>query len=154
MNLIRNMTVKINSTDESKDEKDIENTTNNIDYENLNRFLLESEMTLSRILNVQVQKHSRTLNEPLLPISNGFLTLKPKFNFKNRKIHRTFATDALPGFLFTLHRDIESELNVIAMWNLVSLRSPVCLLSVWSKVLCLEIHPKIKDIVFAGLDDG
>lgn len=154
LNLIRNMTVKINSSDESKDENDIKTTTNNIDYENLNRFLLESEMTLSRILNVQMQTNSRTLNEPILPISNGFLTLKPKFNFQNKKIYRTFTTDALPGFLFTLHRDIDSELNVIAMWNLVSLRSPVCLLSVWSKVLCLEIHPKIKDIVFAGLDDG
>lgn len=153
LNLIQSMTVKMNSSNELKEEKD-NKTILNIDYDNLNRFLLESEMTLSRIFNVHVQKRWRKLNEPILPISSGFLTLNPKFNLANKRIHRTFATDALPGFLFTLHRESGSELNVIAMWNLISLRSPVCLLSVWSKVLCLEIHPKIKDIVFAGLDDG
>ncbi|XP_055313463.1 uncharacterized protein LOC129574888 [Sitodiplosis mosellana] len=153
LKLIRNMTVKTIATDDAKDEK-AGKPIRNIDYENLNRFLLESEMTLSRILNVHAQKRAGKLNEAVLPISNGFLTLNPNINRVNKRIHRTFATDALPGFLFTLHRDSDSELNVIAMWNLVSLHSPVCLLSVWSKVLCLEIHPKIKDIVFAGLDDG
>lgn len=155
LNRILSMSFNTNSTERPKDE--VEHfSKHNIDYEQLNRFLLESEVTLSRILNVHAQQQSRSLNEPTLPFTNGFITLKPSFsaNFAPDKVHRTIAIDALPGFLFTIHRENAGELNIIAMWNLSKLNRPVCLLSVWSKVLCIEIHPKIKDIVFAGLDDG
>lgn len=153
LNLIQKKSVKPNSNVNSTMEKD-NSAILNIDYENLNRFLLESEMTISNILNGNIKKRCRKLNDSALPISNGFFTLNPTINANsaNKRIHRVFTTDALAGFLFTLHRD--GEMDVIAMWNLISLTSPVCLLSVWSKVVCLEIHPKIKDIVFAGLDDG
>lgn len=149
LNLIR----KSITNDETNGENDGQIIAN-IYYEKLNRFLLESEITLSRILNCHTQTGRRKLNEAILPISNGFLTLNVNIDCVNKRVDRTFVTDALPGFLFTLHCDIDTDLNVIAMWNLTSLHSPVCLLSVWSKVLCLEIHSKIKDIVFAGLNDG
>lgn len=165
LNLIHKMAVQTNvATDKSRAD-DVNETFGklNIDYGHLNRFLLESEMTLARILNIHnVNKRVRNLNESSLPISNGYLTLQPSFSgaassataVANQKIERTFAIDSLPGFLFTLHSDNESKLNVLALWHLSKLNEPVCLLSVWSKILCVEIHPKIRDIVFAGLDDG
>lgn len=153
LNLIRNLTIKSITNDETNDENDGQIIAN-IDYEKLNRFLLESEITMSRILNFHTQKRTRKLNEAILPISNGFHTLNVNINGVDKQINQTFAINALPGFFFTLHRDIDTDLNLITMWNLTSLHSPVCVLSVWSKVLCLEVHPKIKDIVFAGLNDG
>lgn len=155
LSLIRSMSSKKNSTNASTDDNE-SLAKLNIDYGNLNRFLLESEMTLSRILNTHVQKKVYSLKEPTLPVSNGYFILKPTFptNFANERVHRTFAINSLPGFLFTLHYDNTCQLNVMALWNLSKLSEPVCLLSVWSKVLCVEIHPKIRDIVFAGLDDG
>lgn len=152
LSLIRNMSLKMNATEDEMDNS----TKLNIDYSHLNRFLLESEMTLSRILNMHIQKKYRGLKKPILPISNGYFTIKPSFgtSFANERVQRIFAIDSLPGFLLTLHSDNASSLNVIALWNLSKLSEPVCLLSAWSKILCVEIHPKIRDIVFAGLDDG
>lgn len=146
LNLIRNMSF----VEASRIDSDV--NARNIDYEHLHRFLVESEMTMSRILN----KPHRQLNEPVLPYTSGFLRLNTSFNahFESTKVQRIFVIASLPGFLFTLHRDQSSELNMLIMWNLAALSTPVCLLSVWSKVVCLEIHPKIKDIVFAGLGDG
>lgn len=159
LSLIHKMAIQTNAaTDKSRGDDAIENIGKlNIDYGRLNRFLLESEMTLARILNIHnVKKRFRNLNESPLPISSGYLTLKPSFAaaVANQKIERTFAIDSLPGFLFTLHSENESNLNILALWHLSKLNEPVCLLSVWSKILCVEIHPKIRDIVFAGLDDG
>lgn len=163
LNLIHKMAIQANvATEKSRCDDAMENVGKlNIDYGRLNRFLLESEMTLARILNMHnVKKRFRSLTESALPISSGYLTLKPSFTaatasaVANQKIQRTFAIDALPGFLFTLHVDNESKLNILALWHLSKLNEPVCLLSVWSNILCVEIHPKIRDIVFAGLDDG
>lgn len=164
LGLIRQMATQTNATTEKAHDDNEHFGKLNIDYGHLHRFLLESEMTLARILNTRsVRKRVRNLNESSLPISNGYFTLKPSFidNFAaagdaptKQKIERTFAIDSLPGFLFTLHFDCDSKLNVLALWHLSKLNEPVCLLSVWSNILCVEIHPKIRDIVFAGLDDG
>lgn len=160
LSLIHRMAIQTNSAAEKARSEDANENLGrlNIDYGRLNRFLLESEMTLARILNMHnVKKRFRNLSESPLPISSGYLTLKPSFAaaaVANQKIERTFAIDSLPGFLFTLHSDNESNLNLLALWHLSKLNEPVCLLSVWSKILCVEIHPKIRDIVFAGLDDG
>lgn len=129
----------------------------NIDYENLNRFLLENELTLSRILNARSSNmKKRQLRESLIPISNGYfeLNLLSHAMLNDLQMSRIIATNSLPGFLFTLHRDATTKLNVIAIWNLVNVKTIVCFLSVWSTVLCVEVHSEIRDVVFAGLDDG
>lgn len=128
----------------------------NIDYENLSRFLVESELTLSRILNAQFTNNAKQLRDSFISISCGYFELNIAANasLKQFTVNGMIAINSLPGFLFTLHRDAATQLNVIAIWNIANANSTVCLLSVWSTVVCVEVHTDIKDVVFAGLDDG
>lgn len=125
-----------------------------INYAKLNRFLVESELTLSRIIDADVPTLTKS---PLHPISDGYFTLDISAvdSLHAMKLHRLFVHRSLPGFLFTLHVDgAAGDLNVIAVWDLIAIKSPICLLSVWSHVRCVEIHPSLRNVIYAGLDDG
>lgn len=144
LNFIQNMSTKTNGID-----TDI--SVLNINYERLNMFLLECELTLSHLIDGHSTRKQKQLQKTELLISKGFYALNASRVGVTKQI---FSSICLPGFVFTLHREIESNLDIIAIWNLANVKSPICLLSVWSKVVCLEIHSGIKNVVFAGLYDG
>lgn len=125
-----------------------------INYAKLNRFLMESELTLSHITNTTTKFN---LEKSSLPFCDGFFTLNVNARhciFQTMQLHRLFVHSSMSGFLFTLHVDETSDLNIIAIWDLIAAELPICLLSVWSRVHCVEIHPRLRNIIFAGLDDG
>lgn len=160
LHLIQNMSLPAAKfVDEQSNNVNANITTLNINYENLNRFLLESELTLSRIIyktQNATNIHIHQLKEPIIPISNGYFTINISSYsvFNGQKLKRIFTHASLPSFLFALYDDTATELNVIAIWNLALLAAPICLLSVWSRIECIEIHPKIRDVIIAGLNDG
>lgn len=133
---------------------DTSGTSADINYVSLNRFLVESELTLSRIIDADVRALAQS---PLQPICDGYFTLDMSalLSLRAMKLQRLFVHGSLPGFLFTLHVDgAAGDLNVIAVWDLLAIRTPMCLLSVWSGVRCVEIHPSLRNVIYAGLDDG
>lgn len=125
-----------------------------INYVKLNRFLMESELTLSHITNTSANCN---LEKSSLPFCDSFFTLNVNTRyaiFETMQLQRLFVHSSMSGFLFTLHVDETSDLNIIAIWDLIATELPICLLSVWSLVHCVEIHPRLRNIIFAGLDDG
>lgn len=126
-----------------------------INFEELNRFLVECEFTLTHLIREQTETRKMHLKKSDLPISLGFfeLSLSSICN-GSEKVERIFSSSSLPGFLFTLHREMGTNLDIIAIWNLAIVEVPTCLLSVWSHVVCVEVHPGIKNVIFAGLHDG
>lgn len=123
-----------------------------INYDHLSRFLLANEITMSRIINDKENSDPTQFHDSMIPDSLGYFAIE--LGMKEFEVLRIFASPALSGFLFTLHQDIKGQLYVIAVWNLAFAKDPICLLSSWTAVLCLEVHANARDLVFAGLDDG
>lgn len=124
-----------------------------INFEELNGFLVECELTLAHLHQTKTRKMH--LRKSDIPISLGFfeLSLSSICN-GSEKVERIFSSSSLPGFLFTLHREMGTNLDIIALWSLSVVKVPTRLLSVWSHVVCIAVHPSIKNVIFAGLHDG
>lgn len=116
-----------------------------IKYHHLNRILLGNEITVSQII---YDKNNHQADS----MKSTHFTLELEMN--TFKILRIFTSPTLPGFLFTLHHQIGDHLHLISVWNLTFARKPICVLSSWTAVLCIEIHDSTRDLIFAGMDDG
>lgn len=127
-----------------------ETTSTAIDYERLNCFLFANEITFAQLnwtTSIEGQLHKSTL-------SNAFGYFAIDLAMDDFDVVRILVTSGLPGFLFTVHREIGGHLFLIAMWNLTNANVPIRLLSTWSAVSCVEIHANALDLLFAGLEDG
>lgn len=125
------------------------------DFDALNQFLLAKEVTVTRLLSGRdEQAYGWTAaqldqSEKCLEISlDAFAFLAPF------KLYELLATNALPGFVFTVHVDSEQSLHLIVLWSLTDARRPFCLLSCWTRVTCIEVHEDNRNIIFGGLSDG
>lgn len=126
-----------------------------INYEKMNRFLVECELTLAHLIREQTKTRKMHLKKSDIPISLGFFELKlSSICNGSEKVERIFSNSSWPGFLFTLHREMGTNLDIIALWNLSVVEVPTCLLSAWSHIVCIAVHPCIKNVIFAGLHDG
>lgn len=124
-------------------------------FEELNRFLVECELTMANLILDRPKTRKMHMKKSDIPISFGFFELSlSSICIGSEKVKRIFSSSSLPGFLFTLHREMRTNLDIIALWNLFVVEVPMCLLSVWSHVGCIAVHPGIKNVIFAGLQDG
>lgn len=126
----------------------------NVDYDMLNNFLQKNALTISRILNDR--KRIRNLQKTSLPLSSGYFSIDcySHKEFENTEVYNIFASRTLPNFLFTLHRNTGEQLYLVGVWDLSDIAMPVCVLSTWSSIVCIEVHSNAKDVVIAGLEDG
>lgn len=123
-----------------------------INYNQLNRFLLANEVTMSRLFSNMKNDDQLQFDDSIVSGSLGYFPIELDMHeFQILQIH---ASPALPGFLFTLHHEINGHLYLIAVWDLAFAKKPVCLLSSWTTVLCIGFHASARALVFAGLDDG
>lgn len=150
LNRINSYSTESNITDEYKA------FAKQLNYDSLNRFLMAKEITISRLIEQNLSGHQKNWHKPTLPMSKGYFAINFNSNtiLNQMIIYKIFASEALPSFLFTLHKESVGQLHLIAIWNLGHAEEPVCLLSSWSSVQCIEIHSSIRDVVFAGLGDG
>lgn len=122
-----------------------------ISYDQLNRFLLANEITIARLIN-GVNDSQADVFDSVIPNSLGYFAIH--LEMEDFEILQIFASSTLPGFLFTLHHEIKGQLYLIAVWDLASAKKPICLLSAWTALSCIEMHASARDLVFAGADDG
>lgn len=128
------------------------NDCNYIDFDALNRFLLIKEITMTELLigkNTEWKNGCITISDKYLEISIDSIQ-----SLKTLKFYKLFATNSLPGFIFSIHYDSNRLMHLIVMWNLSDTKRPFCMLSSWTKIICIEIHENIKNVVFGGLSDG
>lgn len=122
-----------------------------ISYDRLNRFLLAIEITISKLLKCTNRIDQTHVHDSFLD-SFGYFSIE--LEMKEFQVLRILAPPTLPGFLVSLHHEIDGHLHLIVVWNLAFAKNPVCILSSWTPVLCIDVHASARSYVLAGLDDG
>lgn len=138
------------------DPRNYEKNTKPIDYERLHRFLLKSSITMSSILAANASK--RNLKPSVLPDSQGYIQLNYRdcsVLLRETKVYKVYASSKLLNVMCTAHCcDSGRDTHYIAVWSLLDIGKPLHILSSWSAICCMEIHPNFPDAVVAGLSDG
>ncbi|XP_037953858.1 uncharacterized protein LOC119684000 [Teleopsis dalmanni] len=137
---------------------------NFIDFERLNRFLLDSLLLISKILNTHdnltdFNNHKDSIPNELSTISDGFVQLSTDF-LNALRVIRVFS-NARYNLIITVHEtrpdaDVYRSdfANLLMVWSTNMSKKPIRLLSTWCEVCHAEISNESSDIIVCGLSDG
>lgn len=126
-------------------------SSNLLDYDQLNIKLKRFSLTIFEILD-QKRTRNKHLHKSHLKISNGYNPVQIKENIITYNIYTNLQ---VPHLFVTIHDSESPEFSQIAsVWSVSDSSKPLHILSTWSRISCIEIHPALTNIVIAGLCDG
>lgn len=122
-----------------------------IDHDRLNMLLQRSSLIIFEIID---RKRSKTkqLQKTNLKLSYGYNVLQVSGKIPT---YGVYTNHMIPYTFVTVHESmLKDYTHVASVWTVSDQSRPIQNLSSWSRISCIEIHPMLLNVVFAGLNDG
>lgn len=118
----------------------------------LNKFLQNASITISNI--IEGKSNQKDFQNSKTSISRGFFSIKFRdIEILNETVVTKIYTNlSLNNFFISTHK--KDFQTFMCLWSITNPSNPIKVLSAWSDIKCIEIHPQIKDVIIGGCNDG